>query len=540
MTDISETPGQELPEYLRYEDALTLPTGIDAETLNPFVFPEDPDEETLILFKMSQRQFTAILSSVDTGSIICYGAGAMQVYWWFLRNVEMKMSICEAIIDCITNDIDTQQALVNMLMGNQTFNNYLDDKISTLTQELISTKLITGACDRPVLAGKIKALVDAMDKANNDWFEKIETGTNSEEKFALVVGAIPGLETLPIDDVVDFAQDILEDFTEEYSAQVDGALLQEWYCGLLCVAEKNADCSLSWGEIYDYFAKRVQSGLNPFSTLSDVVSFIVTGEYSGTTPIADATMALQTGLMVTQRSYFGSTLPSISYVTRDAPTSTFYEDCDICPEDDLWLTALLAAPNDIELVSQDEDTQVWTLHNGYTGNYLTGGAISSNGTPFYILDVDITGTPGAVARFVLDYGTYPLNDVPCYYPTTKIWCYEVNAGVDITVTISRQICPYVNISFGLGTVISQSATQFVVGSTLSGAHQIYSELDANVKFRVDSVVYDPPPPAIGTSYFNAAGVNVPGVIPPGTEITGVVTNSTIYTTVTITGELLPR
>jgi len=508
---------------------------------NDFVWPEDPEERVIVPFLFSQREFTAVLSAVDVGADIAYPLQYIEVYWLLVRSLRYRVPICSLIIDCIQNDIDTQQAIVDMIMNNQTFNNYLDQKIDTLTQELITTKIIQpGSCDRPELAGRVKALVDAMDKANNDWFEKIETGTNSEEKFALVVGAIPGLETLPIDDAVDFAQDILEDFTEEYSAQVDGALLQEWYCGLLCVAEKNADCSLSWGEIYDYFANRVQSGLNPFSTLADIVNFIVTGEYYGSTPIADATMALQTGLMVTQRSFFGSSLPSISYVTRDAPTSTFYEDCEECPEDDLWLSPVIGSSDSIELISDDGETQTWVLHNYTTGNYLTGGAVSSNGTAFYILDVEYNPVAtGADARFILDYANPELDKTVCYKPTAKMWIYNSKPGGDVTVTISRQPCPVWELfSWGWGgNITSQSATQVTVQSTFigSGVYRAGATTIEGLVFHVSDRVATPGFTYAG--YYDAENVNTPGMPPVGANIRGFYVENNAPFEIVVTGSI---
>lgn len=493
MTDISETPGQTLPEYLRYEDALTLPTGIDAETLNPFVFPEDPDEETLILFKMSQRQFTAILSSVDTGSIICYGAGAMQVYWWFLRNVEMKMSICEAIIDCITNDIDTQQAVVNMLMGNQTFNNYLTTQISALTTGQITEKIISGDCDESNVFGRVKAMVDRMSKANTDLFEKIEAGTNDEEKLAALLESIPILGELPIGDVLDFSQDILEDFAEFYDAQVDEDLLQLWYCGLYCKAMRNEDCSLTYGDIFDFFQTRVTSGLTLGSGVFEVVNFIVTGDFSAGTRVADGMMALQSGLIRTSREFMGMTLPTIAFATRDAVPSSGWEDCDVCPDDDFWLLPVLAGDT-IDLVSFTEDTQTWDLMQFYTGNYLTGGAISANGQPFYITDVDYdAGEVGAVARFVLDIGTYALDSVPCFLPTTKIWAYEVNAGATITVTIARLPCQDLWLKSRTDGDFGGLTTFTFVGRNINGDH-VWDITSSNTtganKYGIDTVEED--------------------------------------------------
>ncbi len=440
--------------------------GVPTTGYAPIFFPV---EGGVALFRYTQDEFLQVLSALINGAALTYPNEWIQVVWYFLRSVEFPVSICEQIIACVTNDTDVQNAIASMLTTNQVFNQWINTKVDTLKGSQITTKLIAGDCDRPVLAGKIKNIVDGMNQANIDWFELIETGTNSEEKFAYVWSAIPGIGELPVDEAVDFAQDILEDFAEQYAGQVDAELLQEWYCGLLCVAEKNADCSLTYGEIYQYFADRIGSGLNPFSALTDVTNFIVFGEFSTGSRIADATMALQTGLVVNGMEFMGSNLPSIAFLARDADTATYYEDCEVCPEDDLWLSPVLAGEDTIEQVSFDEDSQVWLLHNYYTGNYLTGGAFSSNGTPFYILDVDVSGTPGGDARFVLDYGTKELDATNCYLPTTKIWLYNVIAGADVTVTIARLPCIEVYVvgrtDGGFAGVVT---TCVLVGATATG------------------------------------------------------------------------
>lgn len=430
-----------LPFNLRWVRQLTWETTEGDCEGSPLLFPDETTGIDLI-FRISLQEFTKVLSALEKGATLSYPSEDWDVVWFFLRNFECPMPICEQIINCVNNDIDTQQAIASMLAGNQSFNDFLNTRIVTLTSQLINTKLIAGGdCDPATLAGRIKSIVDGMNQANLDWFEKIETGTNSEEKFSYVWSAIPGVGSLPVDEVVDFGQDILEDFAEIYAGQVDADLLQDWYCGLYCEALKNDDCSLTYGQIYDYFAKRVGSGLNPFSTLQEVMNFIVFGEFDTGTRIADATMALQTGLMVNGREFFGSNLPSLQFLARDAGTSTFYEDCDDCPTEELWLSPLLSPPGDIELVTDDGTEQTWLLHNVYTGNYLTGGAASSNGTPFAILSVDYgSSVPGANARFVTDFGTYSLDTLPCEFLTTKLWCYEVNEGTDITIVISRTPC----------------------------------------------------------------------------------------------------
>lgn len=437
-----DSPARHLPYPLNDSSLIqrTTEDDVDCET-SSFVWPEDPTERTLVPFYLSLNEYTVLSSAVDAGSDIAYSDDAIRVWWLWTRNMRCKVPICSLIIDCITNDVDTQQAIVNMLMTNDTFNNYLEERINELTTGLITEKLIAGECDEGIVFGKVKAMVDHMNKANVDFFEKIEVGTNDEEKFAAILEGIPILDELPIGDVIDFGQDILEDFAENYDAQVDADLLQEWYCGLWCKAMSREDCSLTYGDIFDYFQNRVSSSLTLGSTIADFVNFIRFGDFSSGTRVADGMMALQAGLVRTGRSFTGMSLPTLGYATRDAVSSSGWEDCDVCPEDDLWLANIGLPEDSLEFVSQDDDTQTWILRNYYTGNYLTGGALSANGLAFYILEVDYTpAETGPDARFVLDFSTRELDDIPCFEPTTKIWIYNALAGSDVVVTIARLPC----------------------------------------------------------------------------------------------------
>jgi len=382
------------------------------------------------------------------------------VVWYFLRSVEFPVSICEQIIACVTSDVDVQNAIAQMLSTNQIFNQYLTTTTRAITGGNLTGKLISGECDNGIVAGRVKAIVDAMDQANRDWFEKIEVGTNDEEKFALALEAIPVLGELPFDQIIEFLEDILEDFTENYAAQVDAELLDEWYCGLYCIAKSKPDCSLTYGDIYNFFADRTSSNLTPFSALFDVVSFIRSGDFSGGTKVADGMMMLQSGLTVNGRDFMGSSLPTLSFATRDAVSSSFWEDCEDCPETELWLKIIMGPDESLEFISETTDTQTWKMTNYFTGNYLTGGALSADGSGFFILDVIFNpATTGNDARFVFPgVGTYELDNVPCDVATSQLWIYNALAGSEVTIVISREGCFDVWEIAYYGEILSQTST----------------------------------------------------------------------------------
>lgn len=314
---------------------------------NDFVWPTDPEERTVVPFLFSQREFTAIASAVDVGADIAYPEQYIAVWWLLVRSLRYRVPICELIIPCIESDTDVQQALadaiiaspsigaaiVQMLEDNDTFNTFLKQTITGLTTGQIVNPIIAGDCDPAVLMGKVKALVDRMNKTNTDFLEIVEVGTNDEEKLAALVELIPGLNQEPVADVIDFLQDVLEDFEENYAAAITEERLLEMYCGLYCVAEGNENCELNYEDVFDFFSDRASSGLTLSSLLGDIIQFVITGDFATDDLIVNGMFAMQAALVRVGGELAGMSLPSIALATRDALPSTLWEECEECPPD---------------------------------------------------------------------------------------------------------------------------------------------------------------------------------------------------------------
>jgi hypothetical protein len=326
-------------------------------TPNDFVWPEDPTERTVVPFYLSQQEFTAIASAVDVGADIAYPEQYIAVWWLLVRSLRYSVPICAQIIECIENDQDTKDAIVQMLIDNGEFNQYLNNTIGAIVGERLIEPLVSGSCDPATLMGKVKALVDRMNKTNEDFLEIIEVGTNDEEKLSALIEMVPGLNQEPIGDVIDFLQDILEDFTENYNAAITDARLLEIYCGLYCIAKGKDDCELNYTDVFDYFAVKVGSSLSTSSVLYDVVNFVLDGDFNTDDLIVDGMFMMQAGLVRTGGELAGMSLPSIALATIDAVPSFLFSECDECEEDvcyDFKLSKNGFLPN-----------ESWTLGEGF-------------------------------------------------------------------------------------------------------------------------------------------------------------------------------
>jgi len=69
---------------------------------------------------------------------------------------------------------------------------------------------ITG-CDPDILFGKIGNLVDEMNTNNIDFNEVAEAASSASERVQLLLEAIPVLETLPIDEIIQYATELWTD-----------------------------------------------------------------------------------------------------------------------------------------------------------------------------------------------------------------------------------------------------------------------------------------------------------------------------------------
>lgn len=339
---------------------------------NDFIWPDDPEERTVVPFFLSQREFTAIASSVDVGADIAYPEQYIEVWWLLVRSLRYRVPICEQIIECINTDQDTKDAIVQMLIDSGEFNDYLSSEVTRLTEGQITGKIIVDDCDNSSLMGKIKAIVDRMNTANEDFLEIIEVGTNDEEKLAAILSAVPGLKGLNPGDVIDFMQDILEDFSENYNAAITDERKLELYCGLYCEAKERPDCSISYQNIFDFFNARIGSSLTIGSVLYDVINFVLDGDFNTDDAIVNGMFMMQAGLILTAQQMGGMTLPSISLATRDAVPSTLWEECDDCPEPPMAYTLVNVAPEytrpDPLFISSSPDGEIWEFYGVNVGH----------------------------------------------------------------------------------------------------------------------------------------------------------------------------
>jgi hypothetical protein len=315
----------------------------------PFFFPPEGDA---LLFFFTEESFLRVLSALINGAALTYPDTWIQVVWDFLQNVEYPVSLCDAIATAILECEDVQNALatvieadgvvrdsiVSLVTSDPAINTYITNVFSRLTPETIAGQLAGGDCDPSVVAGRAIALVERLDTNNIDALEILEVGTNDEERLSQILSAFPGFGLLPLDELLDFAQDVLEDFAENYAAistiERRDVFAEKVYCKML----EAVDCSITWQQMFDLVLEQVPSA--PFDilvTIGDIIQFVGDGDFGNDDLLFYGMMLLQLSTITASSSFNGLTAPLMSAIMRDALPSSAWEEWDACPAPDEWI-----------------------------------------------------------------------------------------------------------------------------------------------------------------------------------------------------------
>lgn len=199
------------------------------------------------------------------------------------NNYEGCMELdCQDIIDCLNDpESDVLQTILDAV--NSQNSNQLTS-YSYHNKDLILGEGGNPTCDKDVLWGGIVNLVESANQNNIDALEILEVSTNQYEFLADVLTDILGVEVPVADAMLDWVVWLQQSILENYNAQITQEYLETIQCGLFCIAQET--CELSPNDIYGYFANRVGSTFTFDSAIADVLTYLVTGSWSGT-EIAD-------------------------------------------------------------------------------------------------------------------------------------------------------------------------------------------------------------------------------------------------------------
>lgn len=247
------------------------------EVLNvtPAFFPEDSDERIQVQLELSLNEYVSIASALDIGRDIGYGEEAQEVWWLWVRSlIGVPALTCEQIIECIENDIDTQNALVQFLTGSGHLNpNSVDADNTTVPQRFagnaqdLEDEIGTlDECNLDVLWGAIRhGIVLYLDDNARNFLEDLNTQADKGQRAANLLSAIPIVGDLASAVTLQFVE-LIPDLLNLFNAYSSETVLDETACAIFEMV--CAECRFpTWDELFSHYASAGISGIDDVQNL---------------------------------------------------------------------------------------------------------------------------------------------------------------------------------------------------------------------------------------------------------------------------------
>jgi len=444
---------------------------------------EDNDERVLITLELSLNEYIVLASSIDVGSDIAYGSDATAVWWLWAK--AYRMSICEQIIQCINENEATRAALVTLI--NSTFNENLADgqPIPEIVQ--LANLFDKSVCSNDQMWGNALSIVQFANRRTQDLIETLEAATNNQEGVALLVGAIPVLETLPVDEFFQIYQKFAEWLGEAYFAGYDVDYELERACDLFCMLQRTGDCVLSYQDIATYFidrARGVSGFTNAFDSAITIIEALANWTEQTGEVVADVMFGVQFGFLGFLSSAFGAPFAAFKQSANiGIPTSAWEGTCEGCG----W--SRTANFNEIDggfAPTTGEEYGEWS--NGWYATNAIVGSFARRGINIS-LDIDATRIVRVEIGYTLVKGDYDPNPTVAAFwllsgSVVKLTNNtELPDGVNIDVSWTGDVGTATQIRIGMNASVQPSSNPVYSGSvsfqyvTVQGLEDVPSQFD---------------------------------------------------------------
>jgi hypothetical protein len=248
----------------------------------------------------------------------------------FNANEGECVDICAELLNCILTNADIQQAIANYSSVSNISSSQPENE-TNLAGQLINSP---DGCDNDIIYGMTVQLVEFADRLIKDLLEGIKASNLSGDNIGFLIGAIPVVETLPIDELFELGYKLANDMEVAYLSASTELLKTEIACELFCIAQAN-DCVLTLEMVRDYFQTKadvVFSYDNPLSFAIDFITGVFVGNavYYGMNILFFQIMAFGGKFL---EYLFEDYLRVINSMFND-PNPDWATECDECP--DIW------------------------------------------------------------------------------------------------------------------------------------------------------------------------------------------------------------
>lgn len=236
----------------------------------------------------------------------------------FSEECEPEMS-CADVADCIENDPAVQEAIAQQIASNPS------NQTTVYQTSVYGTPLNTAQrtapiaappeCDYDILFAMCTAIIDTLHKNNEDFLEILEVATNPAERATNVISAIPGVGLLPVDEAIEFLNQMVEEIQENYDAQYTTSVRDELRCALFCAAKEAEDCIVTFDMLTAIFEERLNYYLEPINTVLAMVQYFVNGTWAGTS-VVDIMTLVQIAFWREASNWLGVNIRTLQIVAR--------------------------------------------------------------------------------------------------------------------------------------------------------------------------------------------------------------------------------
>ena len=423
-----------LPFPLNYRTEL-----LQNDTIN-FVAgnPEDATDCSWFVYQLTNENRLKLTSAMLAGLDLLYPDEFVSLFQLWLQPLEFPdqfppiatgctmPDLCDLILNCIETTQELQDA-ISFYSASSNIQGSSPESETNLAGQLIDNPI---GCDNDIIFGMTTQLVEFADRLIKDLFERIDASQLSATNVGYLLKLIPVVETLPLDEMFELTDKLVDDMETAYLSASTQLLKDEIACDLFCLAQDN-DCQLTLEMVRDYFEDKVGQVFD----YTDVLSFL--GDFINGTFVGNA-VYYGMNILFFQIFAFGGKF--LEYFFQDYlqiiqsmfndPNSDWSTLCDACPDVWTWNSDFATSQN------------IWSGMNigyGAGATYSSGWQsvdIQNGGAPAYSRLINITTgefTPTRITRVLLTYDLTKGNWQPAFDGTAQvlIQCIKNN---DTTVT----------------------------------------------------------------------------------------------------------
>lgn len=371
--------------------------GGDGDTIdNDLILSEG---EQYLVLPVTANQYQELLSAALNGANRSFPDDYLNVIWPLIK--AGKMLLCESVAECFETSEVFQEALANYLAVNgygSGSGTPATPSYYTANSDLIDGSLYA-SCNNNMLFGAITELVDFMNTAITDLLEQFVASTIGPQNTSTLLSAIPIVNQLPFDEMIDFLTQLAYTLKLSYASQYTSVLRDEIRCDLFCMTKDT--CALNFQDWADYFAGKAYTSITNVSFV-DAIGWFLTGTFAGEA-IVWAAHALFAQVLAYGAEWMDIDAAYLTKVITSAmnnPDSDWETLCTDCPPE---YPVLIIGDNltPCELSTEDAGTLTydgngyWTLETGPITESIWWGVFQEEGGELFQLQ-DVTRTSGSL------------------------------------------------------------------------------------------------------------------------------------------------